>query len=120
MNYYHKVRFTICILFGSLILAQNEICLDIEPNPNINDPGFQCFTKYVKVLDCFEVYAQQNISDEKVLHVAAVAAELLDNNEDGVVDDEMLFIELQSQQALTGRLFFQTLKGLTWLKIHPF
>ena len=100
MNYYYKVRFTICVLLGSLILAQNEVCLDIEQNPNINDPAFQCFTKYVNVLDCFEVYAQQNISDEKVLHVAAVAAELLDNNEDGVVDDEMLFNELQSQQAL--------------------
>ena len=75
-----------------LLHAQNEVCFEIESNPNLNDPAFQCFSKYINVLGCFEVYAQQNISDEKVLHVAAIAAELLDNNEDGVVDDEMLFI----------------------------
>ncbi len=83
-----------------LLHAQNEVCFEIEENPNAGDPAFQCFSKYINVLDCFEVYAQQNISDEKVLHVAAVAAELLDNDEDGVVDDEALFSELQNQQAL--------------------
>ena len=76
------------------------MCFEIEPNPNAGDSAFQCFAKYISVLDCFEVYAQQNISDEKVLHVAAVAAELLDNNEDGVVDDETLFNKLQLEQAL--------------------
>ncbi|MDP6684657.1 MAG: hypothetical protein QGH24_01790 [Candidatus Marinimicrobia bacterium] len=84
----------------SHIIGQNEVCFEIEQNPNSSDPAFQCFTKYVNVLDCFEVFAQQNVSDEKVLHVAAVAAELLDNDEDGVVDDEMLFFALHSQQAL--------------------
>jgi len=84
----------------TLVFAQNEVCFEIEPNPHAGDPAFQCFAKYISVLDCFEVYAQQNISDEKVLHVAAVAAELLDNNEDGVVDDETLFNKLQLEQAL--------------------
>ncbi|SVC23507.1 uncharacterized protein METZ01_LOCUS276361, partial [marine metagenome] len=83
-----------------LLHAQNEVCFEIVENPNAGDPAFQCFSKYINVLGCFEVYAQQNISDEKVLHVAAVAAELLDNDEDGVVDDEALFNELQYQQAL--------------------
>ena len=31
------------------------------------------------------MYAESSIPDYKVLHVAAVAAELLDNDEDGVV-----------------------------------
>jgi len=39
------------------------------------------------VLDYFHVYAVSTVSDEKVLHVAAVAAELLDNDEDGIIDD---------------------------------
>ena len=34
------------------------------------------------------IYAEQSISDSKVLHAAAIAAELLDNNEDGIIDDE--------------------------------
>ena len=83
-----------------LLQAQNEVCLEIEPNPNADDDAFECFTKYVNVLDCFEVYAESSIPDYKVLHVAAVAAELLDNDEDGIVDDELLFYELQNRQAL--------------------
>ena len=83
-----------------LLHAQNEVCFEIEQNPNAGDPAFQCFSKYINILGWFEVYAQQNISDEKVLHVAAVVAELLDNDEDGIVDDETLFNELQNQQAL--------------------
>ena len=95
-----KISISILLFLTTLIHAQNEVCLEIEPNPNSSNPAFQCFTKYVNVVDCFEVYAQQNVSDEKVLHVAAVVAELLDNNEDGVVDDEILFSELQNSQAL--------------------
>ena len=84
----------------ALLLSQNEVCLEIESNPYPNNPALGCFTKYINVLDCFGVYAQSGISDEKALHVAAVAAELLDNNEDGIVDDENIFNSLQSHNAL--------------------
>ena len=84
----------------SFFVAQNEVCFEIQPNPNPNNPALSCFSKYINVLDCFEVYAQSTISDDKVLHVAAVAAELLDNDEDGVVDDQNIFEALQSSQAL--------------------
>ena len=86
-------------LFLSILVPQNEVCFDIEPNSNTN-PGFDYFTKYINVLDCFEVYAEQNISDEKVLHAAAVAAELLDNNEDGIVDDPLIEAELKNSEAM--------------------
>jgi len=89
----------ISILFLGIIFSQNEVCFDIEANTNSN-PGFDYFTKYINVLDCFDVYAEENISDEKVLHAAAVAAELLDNNEDGIVDDPILKEELENREAL--------------------
>ena len=88
------------ILFIKFLIAQNDVCFEIESNPNIDDPAFQCFSKYINVLDCFSIYAESNIPDNKVLHVAAIAAELLDNNEDGVVDDENIFSQLQYQEAL--------------------
>ena len=87
----------VIFLVISTILPDNEVCFEIEPNTN-NNPGFDYFTKYVNVLDCFDVYAEQNISDEKVLHAAAVAAELLDEN--GLVDDPELKLELASRGAL--------------------
>jgi len=52
------------------------------------------------VLDCFGIYAEASISDEKVLHAAAVTAELLDNDEDGVVDDPLIKTQLISSSAL--------------------
>jgi len=95
------MKFTINSIFlFSFILSGNEVCFEIESNPNQNQPGFGFFTKYVNVLDCFEVFAPSNISDEKVLHVAAVAAELLDNDENGEVDDPLIRQELIDMEAL--------------------
>ena len=85
----------ICLLF-----SQNDVCFEIEPNPNQSDPGFAYFSKYVNVLDCFSIYAPSNISDDKVLHAAAIAAELLDNDEDGIVDD----LEIKQQLIMKNAL----------------
>ena len=90
----------ILLLLASLSISQNEVCFDIESNPNPNNSALSCFSKYVNVLDCFDIYAESTVSDEKVLHVASVVAELLDNNEDGIVDDQALFNELQDNEAL--------------------
>ena len=75
-----------------LVIAQNTVCFTIDPNPNTNDPALAPFTKYVDLLGCFSIYAESTMSDAKVLHAAAVAAELLDNNEDGIVDKTLLYI----------------------------
>ena len=80
--------------------AQNSVCLPVEMNPYPNDPALVEFTQYVHVLDCFEVFAEAGISEEKVLHVAAVIAELLDQNEDGIVDDFALAEALDGADAM--------------------
>ena len=81
-------------------VAQNTVCFNIEPNPNPNDLALTPFTKYVDVLGCFSIYAESTISNAKVKHAAAVAAELLDNNEDGIVDDPLIETQLISESAL--------------------
>jgi len=88
------------LLFYDVAIGQNSVCFTIEENPDINSPAFSDFTKYVRVLDCFNIYAEPSISDAKVLHAAAVTAELLDNNEDGEVDDPLLKNELSANGAL--------------------
>ncbi len=96
------------LLFSLPILgiAQNTVCFTIEPNPNSNDLALAPFTKYIDVLGCFRIYAESTISDDKVKHAAAVAAELLDNNEDGIVDDPLVEAQLINKNALIP-LFFQ-------------
>ena len=87
-------------LWPIFIQAQNEVCFDIESNPNPFDPALNSFSKYVNVLDCFHIYAESSISDAKVLHAAAITAELLDNNEDGIVDDPLVKTALQNSESM--------------------
>ncbi|MEC8853104.1 MAG: hypothetical protein VYD33_01530, partial [Bacteroidota bacterium] len=95
-----KILFLL-VAFPLLISAQqNIVCFTVDPNPN-STTAFSGFTKYVDVLGCFSIYAESSISDAKVLHAAAVTAELLDNNEDGIVDDPLIKIQLQNKQAFT-------------------
>ena len=84
----------------TLLISQNEVCFDVEANPSPNHPALGSFTKYIDVLGCFKIYAQSNISDEKALHAAAVAAELLDNDEDGIVDDPLVEASLANSNAM--------------------
>ncbi len=92
-----KLLFSLTI-FPILVSAQkNTVCFTIYPNPNTNDSALAPFTKYVDVLGCLNIYAESTISDTKVLHVAAVAAELLDNNEDGIVDGPLIEAQLISK-----------------------
>ena len=83
-----------------VLFTQNTVCLDLVDNPNSNSQALSSFSTYVNVLDCFEIYGESQVSDEKVLHAAAVAAELLDNNEDGIVDDPAVETALRNSNAM--------------------
>ena len=67
-------------------IGQNTVCFEIEEN-NSGIQALNLFPKYINVFDCIHIYAEESVSDSKVLHAAAIAAELLDNDEDGVIDD---------------------------------
>ena len=108
-NFKNKFLLKLIITVSILISAQNEVCFEIEKNPFPHHPAFGAFSKYVNVLDCFNIYAESNISDEKVLHVASVAAELLDNNEDGIIDDPL--IESSLLELNTVMPIFQSENG---------
>ena len=108
----------------------SEKCNDfqISPNPRADQDGYRRFTKYVNVLDCWSVFAEDGISDEKVfsnsiqsftfkgsivkplllkvLYAAIMSAQILDNNEDGQVDDPLLLaaaLENDGQIAMFER-----------------
>lgn len=91
--------FLLALLFTSQACSQNTVCFTIEANPNPNDPALSVFSKYVNVYGC-GIYAESTVSDDKVLHAAAVWAELIDNDEDGEIDDPTLLAELQANEAL--------------------
>jgi hypothetical protein len=78
--------------------TSNASMFTIEENPNIAQPAFQCFTKFVEVFG-LGVFAESGLSDDQVIHAATVLAELLDNDEDGVVDDSALHERLLEANA---------------------
>ncbi|MFL2998441.1 MAG: hypothetical protein ACJZ1Q_06840 [Candidatus Neomarinimicrobiota bacterium] len=70
-------KYYICstLMFSALsfnALGQNNVCFDIEPNPNPNDDALGLFDKYVNVLNCIEIYAVSSIPNEKILHAASM------------------------------------------------
>ena len=90
-----------------LFLGQNSVCFEIGENPNPDIQALNLFPKYINVLNCIHIYAEATISDEKVLHAAAIAAELIDNNEDGLVDDDNVKNELMSNYTIMPLLAYE-------------
>jgi hypothetical protein len=72
---------------------------EVVANPLADSPGFREFAHYVN-MNGLGVYGEQGISEEKMRYVAAVFAELLDNNEDGQWDDPKVFGKLLDQEAM--------------------
>ena len=59
-------------LLPIFILGQNEVCFDIEPNPFPNNPALTTFTKYINVLGCIDIFAENQISDDKILEIKKI------------------------------------------------
>ncbi len=70
----------------------------IVSNPDQSDTAFSGFDRKTEVFG-LGLYAERGVRDEQLVHAAIIMAELLDNDEDGVVDDSVLLEQLQQSQA---------------------
>lgn len=72
-----------------------------DPNFTIvghTDEGFTSFNRKVVVFG-IDIYAVKAIEDIKLLHAANVMAQYLDNNEDGIVDDQLVLDNMIENKA---------------------
>jgi len=81
----------------------------IEPgnDPNFTiiahtDAGFTSFNRKVEVFG-IDIYAVSGVEDSKLLHAANVMAQYLDNDEDGVVDDQLVLDKMLDNRAFLVR-----------------
>ena len=88
------------LLTAFVSLAQTSSCLDILVNTDTQDPSLSEFDRYINVLGTMRFYAEPGVTDAQLLHAASVGAELLDNDENGVVDDVNLADQLISSNAI--------------------
>ena len=73
--------------------------LSVGPIPEGHlSPFSEVFSKYSEAFGV-HVFATEGVSDEKVLHVATVLAEYLDNDEDGTPDNPLVTNALRDRDA---------------------
>ena len=97
---------TLFLCFLSLACQNNgksstEVNADITVSPNRNSAqaGLSGFDRMSDVFG-LAVYAENGVTDQQLVYVATVFAELLDNDEDGIIDDPAVHEQLLESQAL--------------------
>lgn len=71
----------------------------VEANPRSSERAFSRFDRLVDA-NGIGVYGERGVSDDKLLYVARVLTELLDNDEDGQWDDPAVVAELLAAEAM--------------------
>lgn len=67
----------------------------------IRDPENKLFknkVKYINVFDCIDIIAMDEILDLTILHVANIVAEWLDNDKNGIIDDNKVYYKLKGKK----------------------
>ena len=102
----HQAFTFIFLLTAVFSSGQTSSCLDILPNPDTDHSAFSEFDRYINVLGTLKFYAEPGVSDSQLIHAASIGAELLDNDENGVIDDVDLAEQLISFNAVMP-LFYE-------------
>ncbi|MDB4063326.1 hypothetical protein N9848_05905 [Flavobacteriaceae bacterium] len=85
----------------TLNLKGGPIDVGKDPNFNIvpnNDIGLSSFNKKVIVFG-IDLYAVREVEDAKLLHAANVMAQYLDNDEDGLIDNQLVLNKMLENKA---------------------
>jgi len=95
------LAFSSCIIND--IIKDSSTLIDPGNDPNFKiilntDEAYEVFNRKVMVFN-ISVYAFPSVENEKLLHVANVLAQYLDNNEDGIVDNLMLHDALKANNS---------------------
>ena len=118
----NKILLIKTIVVSLLIITSckkdDNIPIDAGNDPNFtivthSDNGFSSFSRKVVVFG-IDIYAVVAVEDAKLLHAANVMAQYLDNDEDGIVDDQ-----LELNKMIEKKAFMVMWKNENDLNIDP-
>ena len=105
INSFLRLIFLLNITFFSSCIEDTKrkepINAGNDPNFSIvahSDDGFSSFNRQVVVFG-IDIYAVSLVEDKKLLHAANVMAQYLDNDEDGIVDDQLVLDKMLENRA---------------------
>lgn len=93
----------VLLVFGGVTACKKNKTIDPGNDPNFtivpnNDGELKKYNRKVVVFD-IPIYAAPKVEDSKLLHAANVMAQYLDNDEDGVVDNQLVVDKLIEKKA---------------------
>ena len=82
-------------------------CLDLEYGTEyikitgVSESDKNYFKYFCKKTNVFgiKIYATENVDNDKILHAASILAEYLDNDEDGIIDNQRIVDKLIEKKA---------------------
>ncbi len=101
--HFHKLIISFLLSIISMSACKKNTDVDPGNDPNFTivantDDGFSKFNRKVVVFG-IDIYAVPKVDDTKLLHAANLMAQYLDNNEDGIPDNQVVLDMMISQGA---------------------
>lgn len=107
-GYLINLKFIILLLFIFASCHDNyQNCIDLDYGSEyikirgVEESDKNYFKYFCKTTEVFgvKIYATENVANDKIFHAASVLAQYLDNDEDGVVDNELVVNELVEKKV---------------------